>query len=90
MLICFKSHRGGLNLNVEGVNVKLSGYGLIDNIDDNLYQKAKKIYGFLTDWEKDGIIEIGQKDKQDKQSLEVEKAEQKKAKKSNKEVTERA
>ena len=71
MLICYKT-RGGLNLNVNGVNIKLTGSGLIDNIDDKLYQKAKEIYTFLTEWEKDGIIEVNQNNRKDDEVLEAE------------------
>lgn len=71
MLICYKT-RGGLNLNVDGINIKLTGSGLIDNIDDKLYQKAKEIYIFLTEWEQVGIIEVNQSKRKDDEVLEAE------------------
>lgn len=72
MLICYKNFQGGLNLNVKGLNVKLSGYGLIDNVDDTLYQKAREIYPFLKEWEQNGIIEINQNKRKDDEALENE------------------
>lgn len=72
MLICYKNFQGGLNINVKGLNVKLSGYGLIDNVDDTLYQKAREIYPFLKEWEQNGIIEINQNKRKDDEALENE------------------
>lgn len=72
MLICYKNYQGGLNLNVGGVNIRLSGYGLIDNVDEALYQRAKQIYPFLTQWESDGIIEVNQNKRKDDEALEKE------------------
>lgn len=87
MLICFKSHKGGLNLNVGGINIRLSGYGLIDNVDENLYQRARQLYPFLEGWEKDGTIEVGQNKKQDEASFETEKKEQSEQVTKNEKVT---
>ena len=72
MLICYKNFQGGLNLNVGGVNIRLSGYGLIDNVDETLYQRAKQIYPFLNDWEQNGIIEVNQKERKDSEAFEAE------------------
>ena len=72
MLICYKNFQGGLNLNVKGLNIKLSGYGLIDNVDEALYQKAREIYPFLKEWEQVGIIEVNQNERKDNEALEVE------------------
>ena len=72
MLICYKNFQGGLNLNVGGVNIRLSGYGLIDNVDETLYQRAKQIYPFLNDWEQNGIIEVNQKERKDNEAFEAE------------------
>ena len=72
MLICYKNFQGGLNLNVGGKNIRLSGYGLIDDIDDELYEKAKEIYPFLNEWEKNDIIEVNQNKRKDDEVLEAE------------------
>lgn len=72
MLICYKNFQGGLNLNVGGKNIRLSGYGLIDDIDDELYKKAKQIYSFLNEWEQNGIIEVNQSKRKDDEAFEAE------------------
>lgn len=79
MLVCYKSYKGGLNLNVGGVNIRLSGYGLIDNVDEGLYNRAKQIYTFLAKWEQDGLIEVNQSAKQDETAFNTELKEQEKA-----------
>lgn len=71
MLIVLKSHQGGLNCPLDGgVSLKLSGYGLIDNVDESVYKKAKEKYTFLSEWEKSGIIEVNQNKRKDDESFE--------------------
>ena len=68
MLIVFKSHAGGVELPLAGV--KLSGYGLIDNIDESAWKVAKEKYPFLSEWERDGLIEANQNQRKDVESFE--------------------
>lgn len=68
--IVYKSHKGGIIFNLGVETLKLSGYGLVDMVDDKLWDKAKKAYSFLVEWEKDGLIEVGQKARKDIESFE--------------------
>lgn len=82
MLIVFKSHAGGVELPLAGI--KLSGYGLIDNIDESAWELAKSKYPFLTEWERDGLIEANQNRRKDEESFEnAKKAQNEKTAKSN-------
>lgn len=72
MLVVYKNHLGGIVLKVGNTTLKLSGYGLVDNVDKDLYEQAKKQYSFISEWEKNGLIEVNQNTKKDEESFKAE------------------
>ncbi len=60
MLLVYKNFNGDLELEVNGIKKTIKAFGVITDIDDSFYKEAKKKYSFLAEWEKQGIIEVGQ------------------------------
>lgn len=69
MLVVYKSHSGGIVFNLGNKTLKLSGYGLVDNVDSELYNEAKKRFDFIEKWEKQGLIEVNQNQRKDDESF---------------------